>query len=59
MNPKSPTFKKMNLDITKLTKKQAIDLILEEPNLLKRPLVLAKGKAIFGFKPDEYDELLG
>lgn len=49
----------MNLDLSKMTKKQAIDLIQDEPNLLKRPLVLARGKAIFGFKPDAYDDLLG
>jgi Spx/MgsR family transcriptional regulator len=59
MSTKSPTWKKMGLDLATMTKKKAIDLMLEEPNLIKRPLVLVKGKAIFGFKPDQYDELLG
>jgi arsenate reductase-like glutaredoxin family protein len=31
--------------------------MLEEPNLIRRPLVLAKGKAVFGYKPEEYERL--
>ena len=31
--------------------------MMKEPNLIKRPLVIAKGKAVFGYKPDEYDAL--
>ena len=57
MNTRSPAFKERNLDLAKLTKKRAIDLMMEEPNLIKRPLVLAKGKAVFGFKQDELDKV--
>jgi Spx/MgsR family transcriptional regulator len=64
INTRSPAFKERALDISKLTKKQTIDLMMEEPNLIKRPLVLpegkaAKGEAVFGWKPDAYDELVG
>ena len=31
--------------------------MMKEPNLIKRPLVIANGKAVFGYKPDEYDTL--
>ena len=31
--------------------------MMEEPNLIRRPLVLAGKRAIFGYKPDEYDSL--
>ena len=58
MNTRSPAYKERGLDVRTMTKKQAIDLMMKEPNLIKRPLVLAKGKAVFGFKPDEYDSLL-
>jgi arsenate reductase-like glutaredoxin family protein len=34
-----------------------IDLIEEEPNLIRRPVVLVKGKPVFGYAPDEYDRL--
>lgn len=40
-----------------MTKRQAIDLMMDEPNLIRRPLLLSGKRAIFGFKPDEYDEL--
>jgi len=32
-------------------------MMLEDPNLIRRPLVLAKGKAILGYKPEEYDSI--
>ena len=54
VNTRSPAYKERGLDARKLTKKQAIDLMMEEPNLIRRPLVLAGGKAVFGYKPDEY-----
>lgn len=54
INTRSPAYKERNLGARKLTKKQAIDLMMEEPNLIKRPLVIAKGKAVFGYKPEEY-----
>lgn len=57
VNTRSPAYKARNLDVTKLTKKQAIELMLEEPNLMKRPLVLTKGSAVFGYKPEEYEKL--
>ena len=55
INSRSPTYKELGLDQRKLTKKQAIDLMMSEPNLIQRPLVLGKGKAVFGYKPEQYD----
>ena len=57
MNSRSPAWKARNLDASKLSKTKAIDLMMEDPNLIKRPLVLSKGKAVLGYKPEEYDEL--
>ena len=59
LNTRSPAYKERKLDVTRLTKRQAIDLMLEEPNLIRRPLVVSRGKAVFGFKPDEYSKLTG
>ena len=58
INTRSPAYKERNLGARKLTKKQVIDLMLEEPNLIRRPLVMSKRKAVFGYKPEEYDALL-
>jgi Spx/MgsR family transcriptional regulator len=57
INTRSPAYKERGLASRKLTKKQAIDLMMEEPNLIRRPLVLSGKRAIFGYKPDEYDKL--
>ena len=59
VNTRSPSYKERNLDVTKMTKRQAIDLMLEEPNLIRRPLLVAGKRSIFGFKPDDYDEIAG
>ena len=48
MNTRSPAYK--------ARKTQALALMSEEPNLIKRPLVMGK-KVVFGYKPDEYGKL--
>lgn len=57
LSKRSPTYKELNLGERTLSKSEAIDLMLEDPNLMRRPLVLAKGKAIFGYDPEEYETL--
>ena len=57
INKRSPAFKERNLDVKTLTKQRAIDLMMEEPNLIRRPIVLAGRKAVFGYKPEEYEKL--
>lgn len=59
VNTRSPAYKERGLDVTKMTKRQAIELMMEEPNLIKRPLVMQGKRAIFGWKPERYDEELG
>ena len=54
VNTRSPAYKERGLDVTRMTKKQAIDLMMEDINLMKRPLVLRGKRAVFGFKPEEY-----
>ena len=49
LNPKSPAFKARDLKGKSLTAEQALGLMLEEPNLLKRPLVVAGQTIIAGF----------
>ena len=57
LNSRSPTYKARNLGAKKLGTVEAIDMMMEDPNLIRRPLVLTKGKAVFGYKPEEYDKL--
>lgn len=59
LNKRSPVYKDLGLASRKLTKREAIDLMLKEPNLIRRPLVLSRGRAVFGYDSDAYDALLG
>ena len=60
VNTRSPAYKARGLDVAKMTKKQAIELMIEDSNLIRRPIVLRDAKhAVFGWKPDAYDELTG
>jgi arsenate reductase (glutaredoxin) len=54
LNPRSPRYRELGLKDRTLTKDEAIDLVLEDPNLMKRPLVLKGNRHVFGWKPGEY-----
>ena len=41
----------------RVSKKEAIDRMLADPNLIRRPLVLSKKKAVFGYDPEGFETL--
>lgn len=49
LNPRSPAYKARALAGRKLTPAQAIKLMVEDPNLIKRPLLVAGGELVAGF----------
>jgi arsenate reductase-like glutaredoxin family protein len=49
LNSKSPAFKARGLAGRQLSAAQALSLMAEEPNLIKRPLVIAGREIIAGF----------
>jgi arsenate reductase-like glutaredoxin family protein len=51
---RSPVWKERPLPATK---KMAIDLMLEQPNLIKRPILVAGARVIFGFDKAQYEAL--
>lgn len=55
LNTRSPAYKA--LGGRKLGKAEALELMGRDVNLIKRPLVMARGKAVLGYKPDEYAKL--
>jgi arsenate reductase len=59
LNPKSPAFKEMGLKDKKLGATEAIKLMAKDPNLIKRPLIIAGKKLIAGFDRDRLRETLG
>jgi arsenate reductase-like glutaredoxin family protein len=58
LNSKSPAFKAKGLTGKKLSAQQAIDLMVEDPNLIKRPLVAVNGELIAGFDKERLKSAL-
>jgi arsenate reductase-like glutaredoxin family protein len=54
VSTRSPVFKERPLP---RTKKEAIDLMMKNPNLIKRPILIQGAKVIFGFDKKAYEEL--
>jgi arsenate reductase-like glutaredoxin family protein len=54
VSTRSPVWKTRPLP---RTKKEAIDLMMEQPNLIKRPILIKGSKVIFGFDKDAYGGL--
>lgn len=56
LNRAGTTFRKLpDKDKAGLTERKAIALMLEQPSMIKRPVLeLGRGKVMVGFKPDDY-----
>ena len=54
VSTRSPVWKERALP---KTKKQAIDLMMENPNLIRRPIMIKGSNVIFGFDKDKYRKL--
>ena len=60
LNRAGTTFRKLaEADKTGLTEAKAIDLMLAQPSMIKRPVLDVDGRLIVGFKPDIYAATLG
>jgi arsenate reductase len=55
LNRSGTTFRKLpDVDKTGLTEAKAIDLMLAQPSMIKRPVLDVGGDLIVGFKPEIY-----
>ena len=55
LNRSGTTFRKLaEADKTDLNQDKAIALMLEQPSMIKRPVLDAGGELLVGFKPDAY-----
>jgi arsenate reductase len=59
LNRAGTTFRKLpEADRDGLTEAKAIDLMLAQPSMIKRPVLeLGGGKVMVGFKPELYDDI--
>jgi arsenate reductase-like glutaredoxin family protein len=54
VSTRSPVFKQRSLP---RSKKEAIDLMMTRPNLIRRPILVRGSKVVFGFDRDRYSKL--
>lgn len=54
VSTRSPVFKERGLP---KSKKEAIAMMMENPNLIRRPILIKGSQVIFGFDKDEYAKL--
>ena len=57
-NPRSPSVKSMGLEPTKLNDDKLIDLMLQEPRLVRRPVVRIGDKVYFGADSKVLEKLM-
>src|SRR5262245_30556257 len=59
LNRAGTTFRKLpDQDREALNAGKAIRLMLEQPSMIKRPVLESDGRLLVGFKPDEYKAVL-
>jgi arsenate reductase-like glutaredoxin family protein len=54
VSTRSPVFKERPLP---KSKKEAIDLMIKNPNLIRRPILVKGSKVVFGFNKEQYARL--
>ncbi len=59
LNPRSPAFKARGLAAKSLSREEAIRLMADDSNLIKRPLLIVGTEMIAGFDRDRYRRSLG
>ena len=57
LGTKSPKYKELGLKDLRLTKAEAISLMVEDNNLLKRPILVHPRGTVIGFGPAAYENL--
>ncbi|KMM63329.1 regulatory protein MgsR [Bacillus glycinifermentans] len=55
---RSQAFKELNLNIEELTVSEVVDLLIEKPKLLRRPIIVNGEKLVVGYNPGELLKLL-
>jgi arsenate reductase len=58
LNSRTPLYRERNMKQEPPSKDEAIKLMLKDPNLLKRPVIIKGKKKLTGFNESEVKELL-
>ncbi len=55
---RSPSVKKMGLDVAALKDREMRRLMIEEPRLMRRPVLKVGRKVLIGFSADDWEAAL-
>ncbi len=58
LNPGNEIYRAQNMKENPPSRAEAIKLMLKEPNLIRRPLVIRGAQTVLGFDDEAYRELL-
>ncbi|MDK4731767.1 ArsC family reductase [Rhizobium sp. CNPSo 3490] len=60
LNRAGTTFRKLlDAERENLSREKAIALMLDQPSMIKRPVLETEGKLLIGFRPENYSDLFG
>ena len=57
-NPNAPSLKSGELDISQIDQEEALHILMSNPLLIKRPLLIVKNEKLCGFNQEKIEELL-
>jgi arsenate reductase-like glutaredoxin family protein len=57
LNTRNELYREKNMKENPPSRSEAIRMMAAEPNLIRRPVVIAGGRIVLGFDPDEYKSI--
>src|SRR6202041_294111 len=57
LNTRNEIYRQKNMKENPPSRQEAIRMIAEEPNLIRRPIIISGGKILLGFEQESIDEL--
>jgi arsenate reductase-like glutaredoxin family protein len=57
LNTRNELYRRKNMKENPPSRKEAIQMMSEEPNLIRRPVIVAGGRVVLGFDKDGIDRL--
>src|SRR3970282_2243819 len=57
LNPKNELYRTMNMKTNRPSRARAIEMMMKEPNLIRRPILVRGKEVVLGFDEKRYSEL--
>lgn len=57
LNPKNELYRTMNMKTNPPSRARAIEMMMKEPNLIRRPILVRGKEIVLGFDEKRYSEL--